>query len=167
MVLYDERGNFLVGGQLPLATRKGRQIPNDRRMEQPPARLRAAKEMFERRPTVRARSLTGVYNCMGMVFASRRTWVEPEELQMVLEDDEYLRLAGPDQAVPGDVVVYRDAQGEVAHVGLVAQVITNLREGTQNIGVQSQWGADGEYFHRADDVSPLLGTPTEYWSDRK
>ena len=168
MVLYDERGNFLVGGQLPLATRKGRQIPNDRRMEQPPARLRAAKEIFERRATVRSRSLTGVYNCMGMVFASRRTCVEPEYLQMILEDDEYHRLSSPDQAVPGDVVVYRDDQRTVVHVGLVAQVIPNLRrEGTSEIVVLSQWGADGEYVHRVDDVHPSLGAPAEYWSDRK
>lgn len=86
---------------------------------------------------------------------------------MILEDDEYHRLSGPDQVVEGDVAVYRDAQREVAHVGLVAQVITNLREGTREIFMLSQWGADGEYFHRVDDVHPNLGTPAEYWSDRK
>ena len=81
MVFYDERGNYLVGGQLPLATRKGKQIPNDSRGEQPPFRLQAAKDMFETsHDTVKARSLTGVYNCMGLVFGSRRTWIDPDEM---------------------------------------------------------------------------------------
>ena len=168
MVLYDERGNFLVGGQLPLATRLGQTIPNDRRMEHHPARLQAARTIvLQSHPSARTRSLTAVYNCMGMVFATRRTWVEPEYLQLILEDDEYHRLADPGQTMPGDVVVYRDDQGTVVHIGLVAEVNTNLREGTRELVVLSQWGADGEYFHRADDVSPLLGTPAEYWSDRK
>ena len=166
MVLYDERGNFLVGGQLPLATRKGRQIPNDRRMERNPAAMQAARNLWLGRHTAATmRSLTAVYNCMGMVFAARRTWVEPEVLPMVLDDDEYHRLSAPNQVVVGDVVVYRDAQGDVVHVGLVTGV--NLGPATRQIMVLSQWGADGEYFHRVDDVPSLLGTPAEYWSDRK
>lgn len=66
----------------------------------------------------------------------------------------------------GDVVVYRDEGGAVVHVGVVSQVQTDLREGTRGILVLSQWGADGEYFHRIDDVNPLLGKPVEYWTDR-
>jgi hypothetical protein len=104
---------------------------------------------------------------MGMVFASRRTWIEPEELQMVLEDDDYHRLSGPDHAVQGDIVVYRNAQGNVEHVGLVAIVNVNLSQAVREITILSQWGADGEYFHRVDDVPERLGTPAEYWSDRK
>jgi hypothetical protein len=117
--------------------------------------------------TARLRSLSSVYNCMGMVFATRRTWVDPEDLQMIFEDDEYRRLPDDGQAMPGDVVVYRDTEGAVVHIGLVSQVIPNLREGTREIVVLSQWGADGEYFHRTDDVHPSLGSPTDYWSDRK
>jgi hypothetical protein len=86
---------------------------------------------------------------------------------MILEDDEYHRLSGANQAVEGDLVIYLDSQGIVAHVGLVARVNVDLRQGDRELTVLSQWGADGEYFHRAADVSPLLGTPTEYWSDRK
>lgn len=168
MVLYDEMGNYLIGGQLPLSTRKGRQIPNDRRAERHPASLRAAKEMFEgNHSTVRARSLTGLYNCMGMVFASRRTWIDTDQLQMILEDDDYRLLSPEEDIVSGDVVVYRDKAASVSHVGLVAQVRHDLMEGTTEVVVLSQWGYDGEYFHRVDDVHPSLGTPTEYWSDRR
>ena len=68
--------------------------------------------------------------------------------------------------MPGDVVVYRDEEGFVVHVGLVTEVETNVKEATWEVSVLSQWGGDGEYFHRIDDVSPLLGKPTEYWTDR-
>jgi hypothetical protein len=86
---------------------------------------------------------------------------------MVLEDDDYRRLSGSGQAELGDVVVYRDTQGVVTHVGLVARIVTDLQVGAREMGVLSQWGADGEYFHRVDDVPSLLGIPAEYWSDRK
>lgn len=168
MELYGERGNFLIGGQIPLATRKGRTIPNERRMERHPSAMQAARNIvLQSHPSARPRSLTAVYNCMGMVFANRRTCVEPEYLQTILEDDEYHRLPGRGQVELRDVVVYRDDQGIVGHVGLVARVIPNLRQGgTSEIVVLSQWGADGEYFHSVNDVSPYLGAPTEYWSDR-
>lgn len=168
MTLFNARGDYLVGAELPLATRQGRTIPNERRMELPPGTLRFAREKYERdKPAARLRTLTGVYNCMGMAFASRRTWVWPEDLGMILEGDEYHRLSGPDQAELGDVVVYHSPLGSVEHVGLVAQVNIDLRQATRQIFVLSKWGALGEYFHQIDDVPELLGAPAEYWSDRK
>ena len=67
---------------------------------------------------------------------------------------------------PGDVVVYRDDDNEIVHVGLISNIRTVLDRGTREIWVVSQWGADGEYLHRAEDVSMDLGKPTEYWTDR-
>lgn len=167
MVLYDEKGNFLVGGQLPLATRKSRQIPNDRRMERAPVAMQVARDMVLRaHASATLRSLTAVYDCMGMVFAARRTTVGTDVLQMILEDDEYQRLSDSDNVVTGDVVVYRDSQGIATHVGLVAHAGPIRPDGTRDIVILSQWGADGEYFHGVDDISPYLGAPTEYWSDR-
>jgi hypothetical protein len=168
MTLYDSRGDYLAGAELPLATRQGQKIPNERRMELLPATLRFAREKNRREnPAARLRSLTGVYNCMGMVFASRRTWAWPEDLGMILSDDEYHRLPGPEQVEVGDVVVYRSPLGAVEHVGLVAQVNIDLQQATRRIFVLSKWGALGEYLHQLDDVPELLGTPAEYWSDRK
>jgi cell wall-associated NlpC family hydrolase len=127
-----------------------------------------AKDLVLRaHPNATLRSLTSVYDCMGMVFAARRTTVATDVLQMILEDDEYHRLSSSDEAAMGDIVVYRDSQGVATHVGLVAQAGPIRQEGTRDIVILSQWGADGEYIHRVDDVSPYLGTPTEYWSDRK
>ena len=117
-------------------------------------------------PNACARSLSNLYNCMGMVFASRRTWIDPEHLIMILEDDEYHLVNNKSQLRPGDVVVYRDDQGQVSHVGVVAGVKVNVTKATWEVLVLSQWGADGEYFHLDYDVNPKLGKPTEYWTDR-
>ena len=103
---------------------------------------------------------------MGMVFATRRTWIEPEHLSVILQDDDYRQISSESELIRGDLVVYRDDAGSVSHVGVVAEVHTNVELATYEITVLSQWGRDGEYFHRADDVSAYLGKPTEYWTDR-
>ena len=129
--------------------------------------MSAAKDIvLKAHPNARARSLSSMYNCMGMVFATRRTWVEPENLRMILEDDGYRKVLNESELQAGDVVVYRDDYGEVSHVGIVTEVRPNLAEATREVFVLSQWGQDGEYFHRADDVNPQLGKPSEYWTER-
>ena len=166
MELFDERGNYLVGGQIRIATRKDRLIPNDRPPERHPSSLQDARTFVEGTyPTARIRSLSARYNCMGMVFAARRVWIETPELQMILDDDEFRKLAPSEAPEVGDVVVYRDESGNVSHVGLIAQVLLGAREEPE-FRVLSQWGQDGEYFHNINDVSPLLGSANEFWTDR-
>ena len=146
---------------------KGEPYPNEQREQDAVASMDARKDiMLANRPSVRVRSLSSVYNCMGMVFANRRTWVDPEHLPMILEDDGYRLVANEQELQPGDVVVYRDADGEVSHVGIVTEVRTNPREASLEVFVMSQWGESGEYFHRANEVHPALGNPSEYWTDR-
>ena len=166
MTLYDERGYYLVGGQLPLATREGRQIPNDRRPQVRPEIMRAARDIVVgSHPTVRARSLSAVYDCMGMVFGSRRVWIDTDELELILDGDDYRRLSDGGEVTEGDVVVYRD-EDVVTHVGIVARTRQNLAQAVTEITVLSQWGRHGEYFHGIDDVDSRLGTPAEFWTDR-
>jgi hypothetical protein len=167
MTIFDAQGNYINGPELPLATRTGDQIPNEQRMARAPASMNAAKDIvLQAHPEARARSLGSVYNCMGMVFGSRRTWIEPEHLTMILIDDDYRQVIDESSIQPGDVVVYRDDDGQVSHVGIVAVVKTNVSEAEWEVLVLSQWGQDGEYFHLAKDVNPLLGKPAEYWTDR-
>lgn len=166
MTLFNTRGNYLSGGDIGLSTRKNAHIPNTRRMPRAPVSMQAAQAMIlGAHPSAKVRSLNSVYNCMGMVFASRRTWVEPEHLKMILEHDAYQQV-GRNDLQRGDVVVYRDNQDEVSHVGIVYEVKVNLEEASLEVVVLSQWGHDGEYFHLDDDVNPMLGKPTEYWTDR-
>ena len=170
MTLLNTQGNFLLGGDIALATRKNTSIPNTRRKPQAPVSMQAAQAMvLGEHPSAKVRSLSSVYNCMGMVFASRRTWVEPDYLQMILEDDEY-RPIDRNELHRGDVVVYRNNHDEISHVGIVYEVRLKVDEATlevvAEVVVASQWGHDGEYFHLDDDVNPRLGKPTEYWTDR-
>jgi hypothetical protein len=67
----------------------------------------------------------------------------------------------------GDVVVYR-REGDVAHAGvIVARNVLVAGENVDPFRVLSQWGADGEYEHDSADVPQGLGSPVEYWMDRR
>jgi hypothetical protein len=124
--------------------------------------------MKQSHPDALLRSITATYNCVGLVVASRRTWVDTEHLLTILIEDGSRRLRGPEEARVGDVVVYRDEAGDVSHVGMVSQKkIADPRSDADFLQVLSKWGADGEYFHDATDVPYLLGRPAEYWTDRK
>ncbi len=109
---------------------------------------------------------------MGMVFANRRTCIEPEHFSMIASDDGYRQVQRQAEAVPGDVVAYRGGKsGQVEHVGLIVEVDLKVADASVSIRVLSQFGADGEYFHQADDVPLQLGTGAgvlklEIWTDR-
>lgn len=152
-----------------LETRKGNPIPNEQRLERAPESLKAAKDIHinPAHPNRRIRSLTAAYNCIGMVVASRRTWVDTEYLIRILVDDGYRKLEGSHQAERGDVIVYRDKSGEVSHVGIVSDTKIVLSSSDDPLIIVSQWGADGEYEHPASDVPEFLGSPSEFWTDRK
>ena len=85
---------------------------------------------------------------------------------MILADDGY-RPINRNELECGDVVVHRrEDLAEISHVGIVANVKVKPKDASLEVMVLSQWGQDGEYFHLDDDVNPMLGTPTEYWTDR-
>ena len=126
----------------------------------------AREDMEDSYPEARLRSFRSDYNCMGMVFANRRVWINPDQLNLILSDDAYRPVGDERDLQPGDVVVYRNTGGAVVHVGIVSTVTPNLLTASWEVQVLSQWGAAGEYFHRVDNVHPMLGTPSEYWTER-
>jgi len=138
-------------------------------MERPVVALRVAVDLIhELFPESRLRSITGTYNCVGLVVASRWTWVDPEHLVKILTDDGYRQLQRPEDAEAGDVVVYHDPDGHPCHVGVV--VTKNLAvagESRDLLTVVSKWGADGEYVHDLTKLPLLLGQPAQYWTDRR
>ena len=168
MTLFDANGNYLMGAEISLATIRGNRIINERRRPRPPVSMEAAKNMvLDHHPTAEVRSLSSVYNCMGMVFACRRTFIDIEHLEEILEEDEYTRVDDVRELKRGDIVVYRDDAGRATHVGIVCALVYDIRSGDISVSVLSQWGADGEYFHEVKDVNVRLGSPAEYWTDRK
>ena len=100
-----------------------------------------------------------------MVFASRRTWII-DDIEPILEADDYIQVQGLDRIQVGDLVLY-GRPADIRHVGMVVSKEPNVYNGSWNIHVMSQWGADGEYLHPLDHVPGLYGTPLEFWTDRK
>ena len=130
--------------------------------------MAAAADLHMRRfPTLRVRSSASDYNCVGLVFASRRTWVEPRYVSRFLEEDGYRKVELRD-AQPGDVILYRGEAGTVDHVGLVINHEPNVANADWDTTVLSQWGRDGEFLHERRDVSPLFAASTvEVWTERR
>jgi len=171
-IIIDE-GGVRDKRAIQLATRKNRWIPNVVRLESPPARLNAAVLIHRiSHPNAQLRSLTSVYNCMGLVFAARRTWIGISDIDsplgLILEDDGYRKVEDEKKVMLGDVVVYKDAEKRVSHVGVVAKIDTDIINGDRKLRVMSQWGADGEYIHDCDDLPMHIGkTSIEFWTERK
>jgi hypothetical protein len=91
------------------------------------------------RPTAPSRK----YNCHGLTFASRRTWIwKASEVKKLMADDEYKPVDLKD-VMPGDVVVYVQS-GDVEHSGIV------IKSGHVPT-VLSKWGPAHEVLHRVND----------------
>ncbi len=153
---------------IPLGTRKGTFIRNERRDELLPEQLQVGVDNCEQtHPSARLRSITGKYNCVGMVFASRRTWIDTDDVQQILEEDEYRLLPGLfEKADIGDVVVYKES-GKIEHVGIIIEKRENPAKAMVSIKILSKWGPWAEYIHDPEDVLPSFGKPVEVWTDRK
>ncbi len=152
---------------IELATSKRHRIPNAQRPESlPDALADAMRWITQSHPTVRLRSLTATYNCVGMAFANRRTWVEPDHVQMILADDEYKEVDLRD-VLPGDVVVYHDGDGSISHVAVVVAHVPDVENARWRTTVLSQWGSNGEYLHDPNDVNELLGRPYKFYTERR
>ncbi|MXZ54908.1 MAG: hypothetical protein F4077_03500 [Gammaproteobacteria bacterium] len=159
--------DFDVG--VNLETRKGSKIPTQRYHSRPPDAMREADRVQRTKfSRIKTRSLDSTYNCVGMVFAFRRAWIEPKYVPKLLEEDEY-REVHRNEAVPGDLIVYYNNNDRTAirHVGIIMKKEGNVEAGDWVIRVLSKWGQDGEYLHSEKDVPILFGTTRVYYSERK
>jgi hypothetical protein len=153
---------------LAVSTRDGLHIPNYLRLEDPPEVRRGAIAMFkEAHQTAKLRSSSSTYNCVGHLFAARRTWIESDHLATILQRDGYSRVNGQHKVWVGDIVVYENAYGEVTHVGQVTEIEESLQGGNRTITILSKWGVYGEYLHELYDVPVRLGFPRTFWSERR
>ena len=155
-------------GSIPLCTRWGREIPNEQLLDPPPhVAEQMSADLRRRFPFVNLRRpATGLYNCHGLTFATRRTGIQgPETIRAILKDDGYRRIA-LSEVEPGDIVIYRDGQ-EISHTGLVLRIVEGYPEGTtlRRTEVLSKWGSLGEYYHAAGE-GPYAEQGVEYWTDR-
>jgi len=153
---------------IPISTRDGSHIPNFRRTEDAPEVRRSAATMLRaEHGNAKLRSSSSTYNCVGHVFAARRTWVESDHLPAILERDGYSRVDGREKLWTGDIVVYENDHGEITHVGQVVEIQDNLADGHRRVIILSKWGVYGEYLHELLDVPLLLGSPKAFWTERR
>jgi hypothetical protein len=62
------------------------------------------------------------YNCHGLTFASRRSWIDDKEaVSRILSEDGYDEVKLVAEVMPGDVVVYFDKYGRADHSGVVVE----------------------------------------------
>ena len=98
------------------------------------------------------------YNCVGMVFCSRRASVDIEHVFDILTQDGYNKIS-KDELIPGDLVLYT-FDDEPSHIGMVSCV------SSFELLVLSKWGKDGEVEHDYKQVPEWLGTLTTFYSTR-
>jgi len=103
------------------------------------------------------------YNCVGMVFSSRRAAINPSYLNKILQEDNYRPISRNEVQV-GDVVVY-SYRNELSHVGIILKV--ELIGQTPIFTVMSKWGdVAPEFVHLIDQVPEVLGEPIAFYTDR-
>ncbi|WP_231410078.1 hypothetical protein [Ralstonia solanacearum] len=134
----------LVRTSIRLQTAKGTDISNYQEHEVDLSEYSKLELHKKNYPDARRRNNPiSLYNCHGLVFASRRTWVQGEDLGRVMVDDGYSGVAEKD-VLPGDVVIYFE-EGVPYHTGLVVSVRSD--GGLQSIEVCSKWGHSAEFVH--------------------
>jgi hypothetical protein len=150
-----------------LQTRERNYVANSQSCE-PDATIRARYDGLRRKhfAWLNRKPACGVYNCFGLVWASRRTAIyEENDISQILSDDGYRQLVTDSQLRPGDVVLYR-YPGNTLHAAMVIEL---KPLGSSTVPwVLSKWGpVFGEDLHAFLDVPKnLKDCMIEFWTDR-
>lgn len=90
-----------------------------------------------------------IYNCHGMTFASRRTWIfETDDINLIIKDDRYIEVSLVD-VLPGDIILYFSNTGDVEHSGIV---VVGPSQAALNVPtIISKWGIYCEFIHAANN----------------
>jgi len=87
---------------------------------------------------IRTGPATEVTNCHGWVFTAGEYWLAPDDVELILTDNNYESVSEPG---PGDLVIYREGS-KLLHSGVVR---TLMNDGS--ILVESKWGWMGTFIH--------------------
>lgn len=159
------RTQVLEDGELALHTRAGRQIPNrSGRDDQPALTAEITRILRDRHGLPAPRSVTASYNCVGLVFACRRTHIHTDQIRSILAEDGYRQISINETQI-GDIVIYKDG-AEDSHVGIIQRKNLVTDEDQSGIVVLSKWGQFGEFSHRLNQVPVDYGQDVQYWTDR-
>jgi hypothetical protein len=106
-------------------TRLGKPVANAKAPDPSDQCRRVFERLVHRHPAwLVRRTPTGIYNCAGHVWASRRTAIyEQEAWEQVLREDGYRQRQGFEHPTVGDLVIYRDGPSQsLLHVGQIVEL---------------------------------------------
>lgn len=95
-----------------------------------------ARHFVDRR--IKRRDPSRPANCHGWVFTGGRYCLSPDDVEKILVENGYRAVTRPK---PGDLIIYRDEDGNIVHSGLVRLADGDL------VLVESQWGPKVRYLH--------------------
>lgn len=78
-------------------------------------------------------------NCHGWVFLDSQFLISGEAVQQILDDNGYEFV---DEPKAGDVIIYRDANRNIVHSGIVRGVLND-----DTVIIESKWGTEGTFLH--------------------
>ena len=98
-------------------------------------------------------------NCHGWIFTGGRAWVLDDAVDPILHDNGYQPTTTPQ---PGDLAVFRQADGVPAHTCLVRSVNDDGA-----VVLESKWGQLGRFLHAPDQHPYACLTRFYYHSARR
>ncbi|MEQ1903876.1 MAG: hypothetical protein ABL888_06810 [Pirellulaceae bacterium] len=156
--------------EIPLVTSKNNRIGNTQGAKVAIGRVLAFRDMCATRPNWRIRRDSfGLYNCAGLVWATRRTGIsQNEDWLKILADDGYRQVSEPQL---DDLVLYRNSDDRTfLHVARIVGFEKGISETSPKIPiVLSKWGHDlGECVHFDHDhgIDNSYNVSIEYWTER-
>ncbi len=140
--------NELNRRSIRVQTRKGNDIFNSQSFIISDHEKSQFPDIRKKFTSVNFRSLpSAIYNCHGLVFASRRTGIDDtEEIYKILKDDNYTEILLAD-VLPGDIIIYFSSNGDAEHSGVV---ISKPDPQLHIPQVYSKWGNYCEAIHYAN-----------------
>jgi hypothetical protein len=170
---------FLGSGErsIIVQTRAGRNIDNVVEFEPDSRAHRRYRLVLDKYGSgwAKRKPATGVYNCAGHVWASRRTTLSrAAQWPLILQDDGYRRLRSDEPPLAGDLALYVDDENnDIIHVGLILEMRQGFTAETARIPwVLSKLDSTfGEVMHFVYDVTKFYADlgfriRVEYWTDR-
>lgn len=162
--------------KIELQTRLGAPIANEIAMHPVPEHAAAKfQRLVNLHPKWRIRKPpTGIYNCVGHVWAARRTSVydEFDETVLRIRDDDGYRVVDLNRELPwpGDIACYWEMLAPYRNCMHVGEVIgiEPRKQLPPHVFVLSKWDdACGEVVHDALDLpASMTNAGLEYWTDR-
>lgn len=166
--LHEEPDKSII-----LQTRRGRNVANAIDPAPRYDQIQKYQRLLGRHPFwVERLGPTGGYNCVGHVWASRRTGIYDEpQLRVIFDDDGYRKVDHPNEPIhPGDMATYWEPgpPKSFIHMGLIVE----LRQ-VQGLRMSIPWvlskldATSGEVLHGLTDIEfPGLGFEVTFWTDR-